>query len=375
MSRTFESAKSVRAAILERFNEPYVVKEVPKPPEPEDHDLLVRVLAASYCHTDAVFCAGAMSQILPRIGSHEFAGEVVAIGSSVSLSLDISVGTKVGIPGRAYHPCSECYECINNDGDPEGYSPYCPNAQNLGLTRNGGFQDYCLVDSRQVVAIPEGLSAVETAPLMCAGLTIWAALQKPEVIQSNHIAIIGAGGGLGHLGVQFAAKLGLGVVAVDMGESAMRVIAEVISGLGDGAKRVITVDVKEKSAEEVLKSMSQNTSSGSYEQNGVDAVILLSESQPALDYGMKLVRNHGTIVVVSFPESGFKISARDLVFRDIKVIGSLVGRNRQLKEMITFAAKHRVVTKIKSFPLERINDLVGAYQKGDGGKFVVDMNL
>jgi D-arabinose 1-dehydrogenase-like Zn-dependent alcohol dehydrogenase len=213
----------MRAQVLEAFNTPYTLKDVPKPPNPEGHDLLVRILAASYCHTDAVFAYGAMSQQLPRVGSHEFAGEVVSMGSSVPKSLGLSSAVAVGVPGRAYHPCGQCKECTENETDPEGYGVYCTKAGNLGLMRDGGFQDYCLVDSRQVAPIPPGMAVVDTAPLMCAGITIWRALNRGGVELKEgggvrkKIAISGAGGGLGHLGVQFAVKFGCEVVAIDRG--------------------------------------------------------------------------------------------------------------------------------------------------------------
>ena len=365
----------MRAAVLEKFNDPYVVKDIPRPPEPQAHELLVRVLAASYCHTDAVFCAGQLSQDLPRIGCHEFAGEIVSLGPAVS-SPALKVGTKVGIPGRAFQPCGTCFECSNPAGDSEGYSPYCPNAKNLGLTADGGFQEYCLVDSRQIAPIPIGLTPVTTAPLMCAGLTIWAALKRPEVADAKTVAIMGAGGGLGHLGVQFAAKLGMTVVAVDVGEKALSFVNKIADGLGSDKERVIMVDGKVENASTTLGRLHPDATgpitAGEY---GVDALIVLPESQAAMDHGMSLLKNHGTAVVVSFPQQGFNISARDLVFRDIRVVGSLVGRNYQLREMLDFAAEHGVAARTQSFRLQDINELVKEYHKMNGGKLVVDMTL
>lgn len=103
----------------------------------------------------------------------------------------------------------------------------------------------------------------------------------------------------------------------------------------------------------------------------LDAVVILPESQKAFGYGMALLRDHLKCVVVSFPEAGFHVSARDLVFGDISVVGSLVGSNKTLREMLAFAAKHQVKAM---FPLSRLNDLVGEYRKGGGGKLVIDMS-
>jgi propanol-preferring alcohol dehydrogenase len=93
----------MRAAVLEEFNKPYQLRRVETPRTPEGHDVLVRVLGASYCHTDAVFASGAMSQELPRVGCHEFAGHIVALGPQVSSeALQLAVGSMVGVPGCPY---------------------------------------------------------------------------------------------------------------------------------------------------------------------------------------------------------------------------------------------------------------------------------
>ena len=204
----------MRAQVLQKFNEPYVFKDIAKPSDPEGQDILVEVQAASYCHTDAVFAQGTMWKDLPRVGSHEFAGRIVSLGPDVNPTLGLKEGQAIGVPGRAYRPCGECYECRNNDGDPEGYGVWCTKAGNLGLSRNGGFEEFALADSRQVAPIPDGLTALDTAPLMCAGVTIWSALEVAGVDVTDKsknaaksIAIIGAGGGLGHLGVSSRSQL------------------------------------------------------------------------------------------------------------------------------------------------------------------------
>lgn len=349
--------------MLEEFKKPYKIQQRDTPARPKDHDLLLRVSAASYCHTDAVLAEGMLSQELPRVGCHEFAGRVVAVGPKVSQDLNIAVGDEVGVPGRAYHPCGVCNECTFNDGDHKGYSPYCPFAWNLGLTLDGGFCDYSLVDSRQVAPIPKGMTALETAPLMCAGLTIWSALER--VRDATCVCIVGAGGGLGHLGVQFATHLGKKVVAVDAGDKPIKMLESLVRQLKkqNAAGHVSIHDSRKQDSASVVKQ-----TGGS----GVEAVILLPEAQGPFDYGMRLLRDHGTMVVVSFPEK-LEFCAKDLVFRDIKIVGSLVGRNHQLRSMLAFAAAHEIRAISKTFTLEELNELVVEYHAGGGGKLIIDM--
>lgn len=360
------------AAVVERFGEPYAMKQVPRPSPPEGHDILIRVLAASYCHTDSVFAAGGLSQELPRVGCHEFAGEVIAVGPDVTTHRGIALGVRVGVPGRAYHPCGTCYECTHPGQDDMGYSPYCPHAGNLGLTRDGGFQEYCLVDSRQVAPLPQGLPAAQAAPLMCAGLTIWAALQHEKVRNARRVGIIGAGGGLGHLGVQFAAHLGKEVVAIDANDQSLELLNRIKHNLNSSASRVHIADARSMDID-AMRIMGQDSTGAPSTEVGLEAVILLPESQRAFDMGMKLLRNHGVMVVVSFPKDKLAVSAHDLVFRNISLVGSLVGRNHQLREMLDFVMQHKVSAEVKTFPFDQLNQLVVQSHQGLGGKLVIDM--
>lgn len=365
----------MQAAVLEQFGQPYVLKQIPRPTPPKSHDILIKVLAASYCHTDAVFASGALSKDLPRVGCHEFAGEVVSLGADVSASLNLSPGARVGVPGRAYNPCTTCYECTHSEKDPMGYSPFCPHAGNLGLTKDGGFQEYCLVDSRQVTKIPDGLPATQVAPLMCAGLTVWAALHHEKLSQAKKIAILGAGGGLGHLGVQFAAHLGFSVLAIDANDSSLDFLRGIKEQLGPAGDKVHVADIRETSIQSMQAMMGEARDDLPPTELGLDAAIILPESQAAFDSGMKLLKNHGTMVIVSFPEKGFHFSAHDLVFRDITLVGSLVGRNYQLSEMLSFCGKHGISAAVRTFPFSQINALVEEYHKGVSGKLVIDMDL
>ncbi|KAM5344565.1 hypothetical protein ACJ41O_013100 [Fusarium nematophilum] len=362
------------AAIVGQFGQPYSFKQIPRPQNPTGQDILVKVIAASYCHTDAVFAAGLLSQDLPRVGCHEFAGEVVAIGPDVPSRRGIALGKRVGVPGRAYHPCGQCWECTHPGQDEMGYSPYCPHAENLGLTRDGGFQEYCLVDSRQIALLPESLSATQAAPLMCAGLTIWSALHHERVKKAQRVGIIGAGGGLGHIGVQFAAHLGHEILAIDATDQAVELLQEIKSNLREAGSRVRVSDARREDPD-TMKSMGQTVSGLPPTEVGLDAVILLPESQRAFDMGMELLRNHGTMVVVSFPKEKLAVNAHDLVFRDIAVVGSLVGRNHQLREMLEFVVKHHVQVRVKTFAFDQLNDVAEAAHHGDGGKLVIDMTL
>jgi D-arabinose 1-dehydrogenase-like Zn-dependent alcohol dehydrogenase len=375
---------TMKAQVLTAYNKPYTLMEMPLPELTTPFDLLIKVEAASYCHTDAVCAAGGFQGHAnaptqwPHIGCHEFAGTVAQVFESNSGmnpgTHEFQIDDRVGIPGRAFHPCGSCHECERqspNHGQPsdrKGYSVYCPYAKNLGLSFPGGFAQYAVVDSRQVAPLPASMSAREAAPLMCAGLTIYAALQNCELQPGQRVAIIGCGGGLGHLGIQFAHRMGLKVVGTDTSKGALNLARQL-------AKQSTIVDAHKIKAEDLVQEIGKEDDVFERGQMGCDAAIILPESQAAFDYGIRLLKDRGKCVVVSFPKNGFTFSTQDVVFRNVSIIGSLVGSNRLLREMLTFTAMHGIKSISKSFALSQLNELVEQHHSGVPGKLIVDMGL
>ena len=305
----------------------------------------------------------------PHIGSHEFAGTVVALSDKPSdIAKAYPPGTRLGVPGRGYNVCGSCFECKDPSSDYVGYGYRCPKGLSNGLSKDGGFGEYVVVDARQVAALPNNMTAIIAAPLMCAGVTIYNALKKCNLSPGQRVAIVGAGGGLGNLGLQFAEAMELRVTGVDAADGPLKIATSL------GTKASI-VDARSASADDIVQKIGAEDQIQDRANMGVDAAIILPESQAGFDYGVKLLRNHGVCVVVSFPENGFNVSARDLVFRDISVIGTMLGPANTLQEMVAFAAKHNIKAVTKTYSLKKLNDLVDEYNKGEGGKLVVDMSL
>lgn len=373
---TFELPVTMKAQHLDAFNTPYVLREnVPVPDPAHPYDLLIRVDAASYCHTDHVVATGEMAASrnasFPLVGCHEYTGTVVKLPADSSQT-EIKIGDRVGVSSRAYHPCGKCVECLEEntpDSDPKGYSVYCPHVKTNGISMDGGWREYALVDSRQVAPIPSGLTQVEAAPLMCAGITIYAAIKKTGLKPGQRLGIIGCGGGLGHLGLQYATVLGLKVYGVDNSDTALALVRNLnnISG-------ATIIDSRTQTAAEAIAPIAKEDENTNPGQFGLDAVIILPESQKAYQYGVDMLKDHGLCIVVSFPKRGFVVSTQDLVFRDIRVIGSLSGSNKLLREMTRFSAEHSIKPETNTFPLEKLNDLVHAYELGQAGKLAIDFH-
>lgn len=222
--------------------------------------------------------AGIMGTKLPCTASHEGCGEVVALGSSVA---DFRVGDRV-MAGLPKHRCGHCADCLG----PEELKHYCPNIKgHVGVTLDGAFAEYMVVDARESSRIPEGVSYETAAPLACAGTTIWGGLVRAGLKAGETVALVGAGGGLGHLGCQFAKAMGLQVVGIDARDEGLDLAKT------SGAQIVIDArGGKEKVVEEVRK-----VTNGL----GVDSALTISDAPDAAALACAITKMHGTMVQIA----------------------------------------------------------------------------
>ncbi|KKP01434.1 alcohol dehydrogenase [Trichoderma harzianum] len=174
-------------------------------PQPADGEVLVRLYYSGVCHTDVSFCLNALPGL--RVPTPKGVGIVVAHGPGVTLP---PIGSRVGIKYAA-DACLACDNCI------EGAEASCLNIKVSGYFTPGTFQQYCIATARYVTPIPENLDLAAAAPLMCGGVTVYTALRKAGLRPGDWVAVFGAGGGLGHLGIQYAKAMGGRVIALDVG--------------------------------------------------------------------------------------------------------------------------------------------------------------
>ncbi|MCO5549022.1 hypothetical protein L7F22_002488 [Adiantum nelumboides] len=151
--------------------------------------------------------SSAMRQ-LPLIGGHEGAGVVVQLGPGADEY--VKVGDRVGIKWLA-DSCLKCDQCRR------GHEPNCSQAQCSGFTMDGSFQQYAIASARHLTPIPDSLDLETASPLLCAGVTVYRAVKEARLTPGETVAIVGAGGGLGHLAVQYAVNAGYRVIAIDSG--------------------------------------------------------------------------------------------------------------------------------------------------------------
>jgi len=199
--------EKMRVVQVVRPNGPLEIVER-KIPEPGTGSVRIKVRACGICHSDSVTKEGTWPGIeYPRVPGHEVAGAIDAVGSGVA---GWKEGQRVGVGWHGGH-CGYCESCRRGDFVTCQVAPQIP-----GIAYDGGYAEYMIAPAGALAAIPEGLSAVDAGPLMCAGVTTFNSLRNSGARPGDLVAILGVGG-LGHLGIQFAAKMGFRAVAIARG--------------------------------------------------------------------------------------------------------------------------------------------------------------
>lgn len=337
----------MKAAVVKEFKGPLEITELPRP-QVGTHDVLVKIHACGVCHTDLHACHGdwPVKPKLPLVPGHEGVGEVVEIGSEVA---HLSIGDRVGIPWL-YSACGQCDFCL------EGNETLCLEQQNAGYSVDGSYAEYCLANGDYVVKIPRELSYVDAAPLFCAGVTTYKALKVSEVKPGQWMAIVGVGG-LGHLAIQYAVAMGMNVIAVDTGAAKLSLAKEL------GAVHCIDF-MQDKPSDAIAK----------LTNGGVHGVVCTAVSKPAFSEAYRSIRRGGSCVLVGLPPEDMPIPIFDTVLNGVKIVGSIVGTRKDLKECLQFAAEGKVKATIETKKLDDINQIFADMEEGDiTGRIVLDM--
>jgi D-arabinose 1-dehydrogenase-like Zn-dependent alcohol dehydrogenase len=199
---------NMRVFQVPKAKEPFqlVEREIP---EPAAGSVRIKVQACGICHSDEYAKEGSRPGITyPRVPGHEIAGVIDAIGSGVQ---GWQVGQRVGVGWHGGH-CGYCNSCRRGD-----FVTCTKGRQITGLTCDGGYAEYIVISSAALAAIPDGISATDAGPLLCAGVTTFNSLRNSGARPDDIVAILGLGG-LGHLGVQFAASMGFETIAIARGK-------------------------------------------------------------------------------------------------------------------------------------------------------------
>jgi D-arabinose 1-dehydrogenase-like Zn-dependent alcohol dehydrogenase len=310
-----------------------VEREIPK--SSAGH-VLIKVQACGVCHSDVFTKEGYWPGIeYPRVPGHEVAGIIEELGPGVS---GWTKGQRIGVGWHGGHD-GTCLQCRRGDfGN-------CQNLKIAGISYDGGYQQYMVAPVEALTAMPEGLSDVEAAPLLCAGITTFNALRHSGAMPSDLVAVLGVGG-LGHLGIQFASKFGYKVVAIGRGEES----AALAKKLGAS----VYIDNKVTNPAEELQKL-----------GGAQVILATAPSSKAMSEVINGLGPNGKLVVVGAAFEPIEVTPVQLINGSRSIQGWASGTPTDAEDTLRFAELTGVRPMIETYPLEKAAE---AYARMMSGK-------
>jgi alcohol dehydrogenase, propanol-preferring len=319
---------NMKAAVVRAFKQPLVIEDLPKP-EPGAGEILVKIEAAGLCHTDIHAAHGdwPVKPMLPFIPGHEGIGIVESIGAAVT---EVKEGDRVALPWLGY-ACGACEYCVS------GWETLCEKQLNTGYFIDGSYAEYAKAHAKYVGKVPDGLLAIEAAPLTCAGVTTYKAVKVSGARSSDLVAVFGIGG-LGHMALQYAKIAGATVVAVDLVEEKLGLAREL------GAD--YTINGREEDPVQAIKKL-----------GGADAAIAVAVSPKAFEQAYRSLRRGGTLVFVALPtDNSFQLPIFETVLNGTKIVGSIVGTRVDLAETFELHAAGKTKVVYETRQLDDVNE-------------------
>jgi alcohol/geraniol dehydrogenase (NADP+) len=288
-------------------------------------DCAIKVMACGICHSDihVIDDDWGVSRY-PLVPGHEAIGEVVDVGSQVT---HLKTGDRVGV-GWQQGACMHCLDCLRGDYN------LCDSAEGLIVSGYGGFADYMVVDSRFAFLMPKDVSTQSAGPILCGGATVYAGLRNAGMTSGQNVGVIGVGG-LGHLAIQFASRLGNRVTAFTTSADK----AEFATQLG--AHEAILVP---PGASPPLPLRKLN-------------VMINTANQPLDWLGfVNHLDSNGTFVFVGIPNEPFTIPVTPLTSKQRRIMGSEIGSPATIVEMLQVVEQFGIEPIVETFPLDRANE-------------------
>lgn len=304
-------------------------------PEPGAGQVRIRVEACGVCHTDASTVSGTYPGLsLPRVPGHEVVGRIDALGSGVSRW---RLGQRVGV-GFFGGEDGVCEPCRRGD------MVNCQNPVYPGITTDGGYAEVMIAEARGVASIPDELGSPQAAPLLCAGITTYNALRNAGLRGGDLVAVQGIGG-LGHLGIQFARRMGFRTVAIGRGAEKEALAKEL------GAH--VYVDTSVQDAATVLQHM-----------GGAKAILATAPSGNAIGPLVSGLAARGKLILVGVPNDPIQLSAIPLIFGGRSVYGSLSGTAIETEDVLSFSVMANIRPMIETARLEEAADAFARMMQG-----------
>jgi D-arabinose 1-dehydrogenase-like Zn-dependent alcohol dehydrogenase len=304
-------------------------------PEPKAGKVRIKVQACGVCHSDSVTKEGLFPNIeYPRVPGHEVIGTIDAVGPEVH---GWKPGQCVGIGWHGGN-CGYCDACRRGDAFA------CENETLVtGVTHDGGYGEYMIAPASALARVPDDLGAIEAAPLMCAGVTTFNALRNSNARPGEVVAVLGLGG-LGHLGVQYAAKLGFQTVAIDRGHDKAPL-------------------ARELGAHHYIDSLEVDPSAALQKLGGAKVILATATSGAAMDAVQGGIAPRGTLLIVGIPEA-LHIAPMPLILGSRSVKGWYSGTSIDSQQTLSFSLLSGVRPMNETYPFERVAEAYDRMMSG-----------
>lgn len=325
----------MRAMVVRRKGGPLEAEERDIP-SPGAEEMRIRVQACGVCHSDVLTVQGQFPNVeYPRVPGHEVIGVVDAVGEGVH---GWSVGARAGV-GWFGGSCGYCRRCRRDAAFA------CENINAVtGLTRDGGYATHMIAHVSAVAHVPDDLDAVESAPLLCAGVTTFNALRHTGAGPGDIVAVHGVGG-LGHLGIQFAARQGFRTVAVNRGRDK----EELARNLG---------------ATDYIDSSAQDPATALTAMGGAKAILATVTDGKAMESISGGLGPNGVMMVIG-GVGLLTVNSLELLFKSAAIRGWYSGTARDSEDTVLFSKLNRVASMNEVYPFERAQE---AYDRMTSGK-------
>jgi propanol-preferring alcohol dehydrogenase len=339
---------TMQAAVCDGPGHPLQIRQHPTP-TPQRGQYLVKLESCGICHSDLHLREGDENlpdEYYPLIFGHEGIGTIAAIGPDTENALP--AGTRVGLPWL-YSTCHHCRPCLT------GHETYCAAQHARGVQQNGAFAEYAILEADFACVIPDEIDAIPGAPLLCAGLTAWSALNKTRVQPGSSVLVIGAGG-LGQYAIQIAKARGAKVLVVDHAQSKLDAAIEL------GADQVFQADPE---AGKAIR-----------DAGGADITLNFAPS-PAVWQTIETAANPmSDIVAIALVHDPVDLSMMWLIDGGHRVFGSSVGTRQETHDFLTFASSRPFAIDVETIPLSSVNYALDRLKSGAvKGRLCIDFSL
>jgi D-arabinose 1-dehydrogenase-like Zn-dependent alcohol dehydrogenase len=324
--------KSYKAVVVRNANESFSLEDVDLK-RPSDEEILVKVIACGFCYTDFHAASGHMGDIFPRVPGHEIIGEVVGLGKNVKR---FQLGERIGGAFHAGHD-SSCRQCQR------GNFQQCDHQEINGVSRDGGLAEYVLLRAEAAIHVPKEIDPAEAAPLLCAGVTVFNGIRKQHIEQGALVAVQGLGG-LGHLAVQYARRMGYEVAVLSSGNDK-------------------AAFAKELGAHHYINTKSSDIASELAKLGGADLIVQTAPSPDAFGKLLDGLGPGGTLLTLA-PVGKVEVNTDSLILKGQKLQGWLTGGPLDAEEAIKFAVQQNVRCMVEKYQLHDVQQAVDSLLAG-----------